>query len=259
MTDGTRDMSAEDRDRVVVKCSVPDAGTTRFEAKRQEPVTMVIFGASGDLTERKLVPALYKLFVEGGLPDPFVIFGSSLLDMTNESFRDKMEKAVPRYCELDRDKWRVFASRMFYQKIDYRDPSTYANLGDVLGGHISCNRLVMGIQPEEKITLTFQTKTPGPGIGLRSVTMDFDYLQGYSGPALEAYEKVLLDVIDGEQMLFWRQDGLELTWAFLTPVLSHCESCEDRASRLLTYPSGSRGPEAVSDVLKRHGKEWSDE
>ena len=112
----------------------------------------------------------------------------------------------------------------------------------VLGEHITANRLVLGIYPEEKITLTFQTKNPGAKVCLRSVTMDFHYHQDYQGPVLEAYEKVLLDCMLGDQTLFWRQDSVEVCWSFLTPILQECESCGDRSEMLLSYESGSRGP-----------------
>ncbi len=111
-----------------------------------------------------------------------------------------------------------------------------------LGEHISTNELVLGIYPEERITLTFQTKNPGAKLCLRTVTMDFHYHQNDSGPMLEAYEKVLLDCMLGDHMLFWRQDGVELCWAFLTPILEQCEPCEARAELLYPYDSGTWGP-----------------
>ena len=120
----------------------------------------------------------------------------------------------------------------------------------VLGEGIRANRLTLGIYPEEKITLTFQTKTPGARMGLRSVTMEFHYHQGYEGPALEAYEKVLLDVMIGDHMLFWRQDGVELCWSFLTPILEECETCSTRAKMLLPYESGTWGPDGARNLLK---------
>jgi len=114
-----------------------------------------------------------------------------------------------------------------------------------LGEQITPNQLILGIHPDEKISLTFQTKNPGAKVCLRSVTMDFNYHQDYTGPVLDAYEKVLLDCISGDHMLFWRQDGVELCWSFLTPILEGCETCADRSKLLLPYESGSWGPEAV--------------
>jgi glucose-6-phosphate 1-dehydrogenase len=107
---------------------------------------------------------------------------------------------------------------------------------------IIANRLTMGIYPDEKIILTFQTKNPGAAMCLRTVTMDFEYNQNYTGPILDAYEKVLIDCMLGDQMLFWRQDGIEKSWSFLTPILNECEACSDRAGMLHFYKSGSNGP-----------------
>ena len=117
---------------------------------------------------------------------------------------------------------------------------------EVLGEHITANQLVLSIQPEESINLTIQTKNPGAKICLRSVEMVYDYHQEYKGPLLEAYEKALLDCMLGDQMLFWRQDGLEITWALLDPVLQACETCMDRAGRLHPYPAGGWGPSSHS-------------
>jgi glucose-6-phosphate 1-dehydrogenase len=115
----------------------------------------------------------------------------------------------------------------------------------VLEERISANRLILGIYPEEKISLVFETKNPGAKVCLRSVTMDFNYQQGYEGPVLDAYEKVLLDVMLGDHTLFWREDGVEVCWSFLTPILEECETCIDRAKMLESYPAGSWGPEAA--------------
>jgi glucose-6-phosphate 1-dehydrogenase len=113
---------------------------------------------------------------------------------------------------------------------------------EALGTEITANELVLGIYPEEKISLTFQTKKPGTKVCLRSVKMDFHYSMEYEGPLLGSYEKVLLDVMLGDHMLFWRQDGVEVCWSFLTPILEECETCGDRGERLNFYESGSWGP-----------------
>ena len=117
-----------------------------------------------------------------------------------------------------------------------------------IGEHITANRLILGIYPEEKITLTFQTKNPGARVCLRTVTMDFHYHQNYTGPVLEAYEKVLLDCMLGDHMLFWRQDAVELCWSFLTPILKECETCGDQAGLLLEYEAGSWGPTVAREL-----------
>ena len=121
---------------------------------------------------------------------------------------------------------------------------------DVLGETIDANRLVIETYPEEAIRLTFQTKNPGTTICLRSMTMDFVYHEHYHGASLDAYARVLLDCMAGDHMLFWRQDGIELSWAFLTPVLQECEECPSRERQLHFYPAGTWGPEPVRKTMQ---------
>ena len=84
---------------------------------------------------------------------------------------------------------------------------------------------------------------------ISSVTMDFDYHQNYAGPRLDAYEKSLLDCIQGDHMLFWRQDAVELCWSFLTPVLEMVEKSDGQTNLLRFYEAGSAGP-LTADELK---------
>ncbi|MCJ7615297.1 MAG: glucose-6-phosphate dehydrogenase [Desulfobacterales bacterium] len=116
---------------------------------------------------------------------------------------------------------------------------------NVLGEHITANCLILGIYPEERITLTFQTKNPGTKVCLRSVTMDFFYHQNSRGQMFDAYEKVLIDCILGDQMLFWQQEGVELCWSFLTPILKECEDCSDSSKLLHLYGAGSWVPDII--------------
>jgi glucose-6-phosphate 1-dehydrogenase len=122
---------------------------------------------------------------------------------------------------------------------------------NLFGEEIRENSLTLGIYPEENISLTFQTKNPGAMLRLRPVTMDFRYRQSYSGPLLDAYEKVLIDTIRGDQMLFLRQDAVELSWSFLAPILAKCESCGSREQKLFPYQVGSWGPHAAFELQRR--------
>ncbi|MBU0479559.1 MAG: glucose-6-phosphate dehydrogenase [Proteobacteria bacterium] len=122
---------------------------------------------------------------------------------------------------------------------------------EVLGENITANRLTMAIFPEEEIRLSFQTKVPGARICLQTMNLDFNYSEDFSGPVLAAYEKVLLDCMQGDQMFFWRQDAVELAWEFLTPILEECAVCDDRPGRLHFYEAGSWGPEAAGEWLSQ--------
>jgi glucose-6-phosphate 1-dehydrogenase len=128
--------------------------------------------------------------------------------------------------------------------IDFK-PVPHSMFRQTLGAGIHANRLVVGIYPEEKITLTFQAKSPGTRVRLRPVTMELPYYQKKDTPVLDSYEKVLQDCISGDQTLFWRQDGVELCWSFLSPILEACETCGDRSERLHTYQAGSSGPDVA--------------
>ncbi|BEQ16056.1 glucose-6-phosphate dehydrogenase [Desulfoferula mesophila] len=122
----------------------------------------------------------------------------------------------------------------------------------VLGEDIQTNRLVLDIQPKEEITLYFQAKQPGAQVGLRTVRLHFSYQDQAGRQGMEAYEKALVDAMLGDQMLFWRQDGVELCWAFLDPVLEACEQCGDRADRLHRYRAGSWGPSDAAKLWPGH-------
>ena len=118
-------------------------------------------------------------------------------------------------------------------------------------GKIAANRLILGIFPEEKITLSFETKNPGAAVCLRRVTMEFPYYANYGGPMIEAYEKSLMDVIQGDQTLFWREDAVEACWSYFSPIIEGCEDCPTLSSQLQSYPAGTWGPEKAWPILAR--------
>ncbi len=121
---------------------------------------------------------------------------------------------------------------------------------------IGPNVLILKIQPEERVLLTFHMKKPGSRICLRDVVMDFSYTEGYTGPILEAYERVLLDCMLGDDMLFVRTDGVELSWALLTPVIELIEKGDERAPKLEFYRAGTWGPKSADMLMKKDGRWW---
>ena len=127
---------------------------------------------------------------------------------------------------------------------------------NALSEDIQPNVLVLRIQPEERITLTFQTKLPGAKVCLQPVTMDFHYSTIQEGSFLDAYEKVILDCLLGDHMLFVRQDGVEQCWAFLSPILDACEICENREESLYFYEAGTWGPKEAEALMQHEGCTW---
>ncbi|MCH8017002.1 MAG: glucose-6-phosphate dehydrogenase, partial [Acidobacteria bacterium] len=98
-----------------------------------EPCTMVIFGASGDLTKRKLVPALYSLAQQSLLPGGFSIVGAARTPMSSEDFRARMKEAVHHFLDPGQVDSRVLencAAGMFYTPIDVKDPGSFKRLSE---------------------------------------------------------------------------------------------------------------------------------
>ena len=97
--------------------------TCRLDKKRKqvEPVTLVIFGASGDLTRRKLIPALYHLYLEGQLPEPFRIIGFSRREKTDEIWRQELWQSLQKFSRtqpVELSSWERFAGCISYQRGD---------------------------------------------------------------------------------------------------------------------------------------------
>ncbi|HSZ82901.1 MAG TPA: glucose-6-phosphate dehydrogenase [Polyangia bacterium] len=101
------------------------------EERIPEPATMVIFGASGDLTKRKLVPALYSLARDRLLPARFAVVGYARKPIPEDAFRDDMRKGCDEFARrrpVDAELWGTFANHVFYQEGSYDDPAAYAAL-----------------------------------------------------------------------------------------------------------------------------------
>ncbi len=125
----------------------------------------------------------------------------------------------------------------------------------VMDESIAPNVLILRIQPDERIRLAFQTKSPGFKSCLRQVMMDFCYQEGGKGAALDAYERVLLDGMLGDQMLFVREEAVDLTWTLLTPVLEAVEN-DKRVPPFPNYDAGTTGPADADQLLEREDDRW---
>jgi len=95
-----------------------------------DPCAVIIVGASGDLTGRKIVPALYDLFCNGGLPDPCVIIGCARTKMDDSGFRERMKQAVSQRKDRAESEWNRFARLLHYRAIEYGTSSSFASLAD---------------------------------------------------------------------------------------------------------------------------------
>ena len=125
---------------------------TTLEIKVNEPVTFVIFGATGDLTRRKLLPALYTLFREGALPNDFSIIGFARRDYNDTSFCELMNDALREHSRIpvDETSLNAFCSRLLYHRGDLSDPTAFDALHQRLcGDALPANRLFyLSIAPD---------------------------------------------------------------------------------------------------------------
>jgi glucose-6-phosphate 1-dehydrogenase len=116
------------------------------------------------------------------------------------------------------------------------------------------NRLIISIQPEQEISLLFESKVPGVQMKLKPVEMDFTYKESYAEATPEAYEALLLDVIEGDATLFMRSDQVEAAWKVVTPIINAWK--KDPKRSLLYYKAGTWGPTAAKSLLKPYAKDW---
>lgn len=119
---------------------------------------------------------------------------------------------------------------------------------------IAPNTLSFRIQPQEGISLTFQAKNPGPKLCTDRVTMDFNYRDNFKGASPEAYERLLLECLFGDQMLFARRDWVELSWSLITPILEYWSAAPEPV--FPNYTSGGPGPKEALDLIERDGRYW---
>lgn len=116
------------------------------------------------------------------------------------------------------------------------------------------NKLILNIQPYMGIQLSFQAKQPGLKMLLNPVNMLFNYHDTYTGGTPEAYETLLLDIIQGDATLFMRADQVEAAWAILMPVLDAWQA--NTSPNFPNYDAGSQGPEDADALIAVDGHNW---
>jgi len=122
------------------------------------------------------------------------------------------------------------------------------------GQNSNPNSLVLNIQPDEGISLSFGAKAPGAQMQISPVTMDFGYRQTFGGESRDAYATLLNDCIRGDATLFDRADGVEAAWQLIDPILEAWRTAS--APPFPNYPAGSDGPRAADDLTGTDSRRW---
>jgi len=121
-------------------------------------------------------------------------------------------------------------------------------------GNWQPNRLVINIQPTMGIKLSFQAKRPGLAMLLHPVDMLFDYSESYTSGTPEAYETLLLDIMEGDTTLFMRGDQVEAAWDILMPIINSWET--NPSVNFPNYAAGMQGPEDAEALIAKDGHNW---
>ncbi len=119
------------------------------------------------------------------------------------------------------------------------------------------NRLIMRLQPDEGIRLEMMVKDPGPGgMRLRPTRLNISFEEAFNTRYPDAYERLLMDAVRGNQTLFMRRDEVEAAWTWVEPILEGWEAATE-PPRL--YPAGSWGPTSAIALIERDGRTWHEE
>jgi len=119
---------------------------------------------------------------------------------------------------------------------------------------VAPNVLVITIQPNEGIMLSFGAKTPGNQNQIAPVNMSFDYETTFGGEPPEAYERLLLDCLMGDATLFTRSDEVLAQWGYITQILHAWK--KEQLQNLPVYEAGTWGPPGADEFIERDGRKW---
>jgi glucose-6-phosphate 1-dehydrogenase len=122
------------------------------------------------------------------------------------------------------------------------------------GENASSNILTINIQPQMGINLEMQAKKPGLKMRLSPVEMDFDYKNTFEGTSPEAYETLLLDIMQGDSTLFMRADQVETAWKIMMPILNEWEN--SKPDDFPNYEAGSWGPQKSATLPAKDNRCW---
>ncbi|MBI2358881.1 MAG: glucose-6-phosphate dehydrogenase, partial [Deltaproteobacteria bacterium] len=118
----------------------------------------------------------------------------------------------------------------------------------------SPNTLVLRIQPEEGISLSFEVKPPGLEICVSPLSLDFSYKAAFGESPPDAYETLLRDCMRGDSTLFIRNDWIELAWSLVTPILEAWEATPPQG--FPNYAAGTWGPKEADAAMESDGRQW---
>jgi glucose-6-phosphate 1-dehydrogenase len=237
-----------------------------------EPPTSLDADAVRD-EKLKVLKALKPITPEG--MDHLIVRGQYVAGVTPQgpvpgyseelgSANSQTETFVALRCEVGTWRWNAVP---FYLRTGKRLPSRVSeivvefkaiphNMFGRAAGTVSQNRLVIRLQPDEGVKLWLMIKDPGPGgMRLAHVPLDMSFADAFNVRNPDAYERLIMDVVRGNQTLFMRRDEVAAAWKWIDPILDHWRN---NAGAPRPYTAGTWGPAASVALIEREGNTWQE-
>jgi len=189
-----------------------------------------------------------------------------LVDYRQEDRVDSLSKTetfVAMKVEIDNWRWKdvpfylrvgkAMPERVTEIVVQFKRPP-FALFRDTTICDLDPNQLVIRVQPNEGISLSFGAKIPGATMKIGSVNMDFEYAERFGSKIATGYERLLHDAFCGDQTLFQRADMVEAGWDIVTPVLDVWGALAARD--FPNYAAGTWGPEDATELMEKDGRKW---
>jgi len=259
-TGALRDMVQNHLLQLLCIIAMEPPATSDADAMRDEKLKVLraLRPMTGEDVQAKTVRGQYKAGAVGGRAVPGYLEESGVpKDSTTETF-------VALKAEIDTWRW---AGVPFYLRTGKRLQDRLSeivitfddvphSIFDAAARSPARNKLTIALQPKDSITLTILAKNPGETMRLRPVDLSLDLAESFKTRQLDAYERLLGDIIKGNLTLFMRADELDAAWRWIDPIRESWLRHDD-APRL--YTAGSWGPAAASSLISRDGFTWNDE
>jgi glucose-6-phosphate 1-dehydrogenase len=237
-------------------CLVAMEPPVRFDAESVHNEKVKVLQALKPITgydvQDKTVRGQYAAGVIGGHDVPAYYFEKNVdNDSDTETF-------VAVHAEIDNWRWAGVPFYLRTGKRVARKSSVIVIRFKEVPYHLfaggQANSLVIRLQPEEGISLQLMAKNPGKGMRLEPVELDLNLAMAFSQQRRwEAYERLLLDVIEGDSTLFMRRDEVEAAWRWVDPILA---GWKEYYQHPRPYPAGTNGPDQARSMLESQGRAW---
>ncbi len=259
-TGALRDMMQNHMLQLLCIIAMEPPATGDADAMRDEKLKVLraLRPIAGEDVQSKTVRGQYKAGASGGKPVPGYLEEAGVpAGSTTETF-------VALKAEIDNWRW---AGVPFYLRTGKRLQDKLSeivitfddvphSIFDAASRNAAPNKLTIALQPKDSITLTILAKNPGETMRLKPVDLSLDLAESFKTRQLDAYERLLTDIIKGNLTLFMRSDELDAAWRWIDPIREGWARFDD-SPRL--YTAGSWGPAAASSLITRDGFTWNNE